>query len=106
MLRSNRVPWLAGLTVLVAFGTLLYAVGVLDYGTYPQGRLKGHVEDFFGSDLHPTMPPTITPHCVATSVDHVEIEQWDSSRFLKGRPTKLFRGVLVPSMGVVARCLI
>jgi len=107
MLRSNRLTWLAGLTVLVAFGTLLYAVGVLDYGTFLQGKLKGHVEDSFGN-LHPTIPPNITAHCVPTSVHHVEklVEQWDSSRFLKGHPTKLFRGVLVPSVGVVALCLI
>jgi hypothetical protein len=107
MLRSNRLTWFAGLTVLVAFGTLLYAVGVLDYGTYLQGRLKGHVEDSFGN-LHPTTPPNTTPHCVPTSDHHVEklVEEWDSSRFLKGHPTTLFRGVLIPSAGVVARCLI
>jgi len=108
MLRSNRLTWLAGLTVLVAFGTLLDAVGVLDYGTFLQGKLKGHVEDSFGN-LHPTIPPNITSHCcVPASVHHVEklVEQWDSSRFLKGHPTKLFRGVLIPSVGVVARCLI
>jgi hypothetical protein len=105
MLRSNRLTWFAGLMVLVAFGTLLYAV---DYGTYLQGRFKGHVENSFGN-LHPTTH-RISPPIVyrSTFVHHVEkpVEEWDSPRFLKGHPTKLFRGVLIPSAGVVARCLI
>ena len=90
MLRSNRVTWLAGFTVFVAFGTLLYATGVLDYGTYLHGRLKGHgsiIEDSSFGNLNSTIPPKTTPHCV------LPVEEWDSSRFLKGRPTKLFRGV-------------
>jgi hypothetical protein len=76
----------------VAFGTLLHATGVLDYGTFlrlPE-RLKGHgsiIEDSSFGDLNSTIPPKITPHCVPP------IEEWDSSRFLKGRPTKSFRGV-------------
>jgi len=87
MLRSNRVTWLAGLTVIVAFGTLFYATGGLDYGTYIlQGRLKNP-----SSNLNSTIPPKIPPHCVPVADDHVE--QWDSSRFLIGRPTKSFRGV-------------
>ena len=103
MLRSNRATWLGltGLTVFVAFGTLLYATGVLDYGTYLPWRLKGHgsnIKDPSFGDLNSTTPPKIAPHCVSP------VEEWDSSRFLKGRPTKLFRGVR-PVL-YVACCLI
>lgn len=96
-LRSNRVTWLAGLTVFVAFGTLLYAAGLLDYSTHLHGRLKGHgsvIEDSFGN-LDSTILPKITgtPHRVPTPVEKPVQEQWDSSRFLKGRPTKMFRGM-------------
>lgn len=90
MLRSNRVTQLARLTLLVAFGTLLYA-------TYLYGEFKGHGSikgDSFG-DLNSTIPPKITPH---------RVEEWNSSRFLKGRPTKLFRGVW-PVLWVVYRLI-
>ena len=100
MLRSNRATWLGltSLTVFVAFGTLLYATGVLDYGTYLPWRLKGHgsnIKDSSFSDLNSTIPPKIAPHCVRP------VEEWDSSRFLKGRPTKLFRGAACSIRGVL-----
>ena len=95
MLRSNRVTWLAGFTICVAFGTLLYATGVLDYGSYLHERFKGHgpiIADSSFGNLDSTILPTTTPHCVPSPVEKL-VEQWDSSRFLKGGPTKMFRGV-------------
>ncbi|KIM39500.1 hypothetical protein M413DRAFT_446996 [Hebeloma cylindrosporum] len=98
MLRSNRVTWLAGLTVFVAFGTLLYATGVLDSSSYLHGRLNGHGNVIVDSSLgspNSTSAPEITPHCVTP------VEEWNSSRFLKGPPTKLFRENLLENRSYI-----
>jgi len=107
MLWSNRVIQLAtALTVFVVLaGTLLYALGVLGFDANVQGRLIGHGSVVWNSPSNSTLTSTIPPQstlslCVPTSVpepDHVEnfIEEWDSSRFLKGRPTKFFRDNLL-----------